>query len=143
MFSPCLGYGCASCASLFFHGSSWLPVPGLWAGFYLVFLCPSCGLELFMVGMMVDMLGYPVCGVWFWWFCIGLMPLFPMILGEVMSVCCLLWYPFWLRVLLLIVCLAIDLFGKKILNYLKTEKKKPYFLVMWLLKMELRWTEAR
>ena len=38
---------------------SWLPLPGLWAGFYfyLVFLCPGCGLVLSMVGMLVDMLG--------------------------------------------------------------------------------------
>ena len=33
-------------------------------GFYLVFLCPGCGLELSMVGMLVDILGFPVCGVW-------------------------------------------------------------------------------
>ena len=40
-------------------------------GFLFGFLCPGRGLELFMVAM----LGYPVCGVWCWWFCIGLMPL--------------------------------------------------------------------
>ena len=36
---------------------SWLPLPGLWAGFYLVFMCPGCGLGLSMVGMLVAMLG--------------------------------------------------------------------------------------
>ena len=45
-------------------------------GFYLV-SCPGCGLKLALVGMFVVMLGRPVCGVWFWWLCIGLTPLFP------------------------------------------------------------------
>ena len=44
-------------------------------GFYLDFLCPGYGLKLAMASMLVVMLGRPVCGVWFWWFCIGLMPL--------------------------------------------------------------------
>ena len=35
----------------------WLPLPGLWAGIYFVFLCPGCGLVLSMVGMLVGMLG--------------------------------------------------------------------------------------
>ena len=44
-------------------------------GFYLDFLCPGCGLKLAMASMLVVKLCRPVCGVWFWWFCIGLMPL--------------------------------------------------------------------
>ena len=44
-------------------GSFWLSVPELWAGCFMVFLCPGCGLELFAVSMLVDMLGCPVCGV--------------------------------------------------------------------------------
>ena len=40
---------------------------------------------------------------------------FPYVLGEVLSVCCLLWSPFRLGVLLQIVCLAIGLFGNKFL----------------------------
>ena len=46
-------------------------------------------------------------------------------LGEVHSVCYLLWLPFWLRVLLLIVCLAIGLFGNK---FLIIQKKKEYLV---------------
>ena len=50
-----------------------------------------------------------------------------MILGEVLSVCYILWLPFWLCVLLLIVCLAIGLFGNKFLiiqKKKKTEEKR-------------------
>ena len=47
-----------------------------------------------------------------------------MFLGEVLSACYLLWLPFWLRVLLLIVCLAIGLFGNKFLIIQKKKKKK-------------------
>ena len=44
--------------------------------------CPGCGLKLALAGMLVVMLGRPVCGVWFWWLCIGLMPLFPCFRGA-------------------------------------------------------------
>ena len=39
--------------------------------FYFDFLSPGCGLELSMFGMLVDMLGYPVCGAWFAGFVLG------------------------------------------------------------------------
>ena len=41
----------------------WLTDPELWAVVWLVFffLCPGCGLVLYLVGM----LDCPVCGVWF------------------------------------------------------------------------------
>ena len=71
---------------------SWLPLPGLWAGFYLVFMCPGCGLGLSMVGMLVAMLGSLFVGLVLV-VCFGLRP-FPMFLGEVLSVCCPLWLPF-------------------------------------------------
>ena len=46
-------------------GSFWMPEPGLWAGCYVVYLCPGCGLELSVVGLLFGMLGCPVCGYGF------------------------------------------------------------------------------
>ena len=45
--------------------SFWMPEPGLWAGCYVVYLCPGYGLELSVVGMLFGMFGYPVCGFGF------------------------------------------------------------------------------
>ena len=58
-------------------------MPGFWAGFYLVFLCPGCGLVLPMLGSLSVGFGlvvlYRANGP------------FSMFLGEVLSVWCLLW----------------------------------------------------
>ena len=80
---PIGGIGCLGAANLAnclvrvvcpcFLGFSWLPCPN--CGRFYLDSCPGCGLKLAMAGILVGLLGRPVCGVWFWWFCIGLMPL--------------------------------------------------------------------
>ena len=87
----------------------WLPVPGLWAGSWFVSLVSGL-LACFLVSWFVC---WPVCGVWFlvcfslpgmwawlFWLVCGLAfgcyvradaPL-PMFIGEVLSVCCFVWW---------------------------------------------------
>ena len=59
---PCSGHGlCRLCVPFF----SWVFLAALARVVGGVFLCPGCGLELSMVGMLFDMLGLPVCRVLF------------------------------------------------------------------------------
>ena len=86
---------CISIVGLFLWVSL-VALPGLWAGFMF---WPVC----LLLCLVAPFVGFGFGG------CIELMP-FPYVLWEVLCVCCLLWLPFRLGVLLQIVCLAIGLF---------------------------------
>ena len=57
---PYLGSGRAGCVSLF-PWFAWLPCPN--CGRFYLDCSPGCGLKLAMAGLLVVMLGRPVCGV--------------------------------------------------------------------------------